>query len=282
MRRAPTVIAAVSCFVAVCEAATPAQVPDNLLACSRLQDPGERVRCYDKQIADMKAAAASSAPAPAPAPAAGAPAGAATAGSTPASSPAVVAPTPAQSAAAPRPAPAGAAPASGEVSAAPAATQPFVAAPASAASASAPVSVGPASAPASVAPASAPVPAAPAPARAAAAPGSESVAGTGQQSFAARFGEDSIPDRLRPKTPKDERVLLSRITEMREVSPNVFVFWLANGQIWRHEGTERGHPVIVFFRAGYDARIEKGSLGSYQMSTTATGAKNWVLVERIH
>jgi hypothetical protein len=67
---------------------------------------------------------------------------------------------------------------------------------------------------------------------------------------------------------------------MREVQPNVYVFWLANGQMWREEGTQRSQ-IVVFFRAGTDARIEKGALGSYQMSTTATGTKNWVLVTRI-
>jgi hypothetical protein len=95
-----------------------------------------------------------------------------------------------------------------------------------------------------------------------------------------RFGEDSMPDKLRPKEPPNERILLSRITAVQEVRHAVFVIWLANGQMWRVEGAQRA-PVAAFFRAGYDARIEKGALGSYQMSTSATGSKNWVQVTRI-
>ena len=34
--------------------ATPPPVPENLLACGKLTDAGERVRCYDAQIAAMK------------------------------------------------------------------------------------------------------------------------------------------------------------------------------------------------------------------------------------
>ena len=85
---------------------------------------------------------------------------------------------------------------------------------------------------------------------------------------------------MRPKTPPNELVLFSRITEVREVRPNVYLFWLANGQIWREQGTQRSQ-INVFFRAGTDARIAKGALGSYQLSTKATGTKNWVQVTRI-
>jgi len=60
----------------------------------------------------------------------------------------------------------------------------------------------------------------------------------------------------------------------------VFVIALANGQVWLQEGTQRAQ-VAVFFRAGDDARIEKGSLGSYRMSTLQAGTKNWVRVTRI-
>jgi hypothetical protein len=85
---------------------------------------------------------------------------------------------------------------------------------------------------------------------------------------------------VRPKIPESERVLLSRITAIDEVRPNVFVIALANGQIWLQEGTQRAE-VAIFFRAGDDVRIEKGSLGSYRMSTAQTGTKNWVRVTRV-
>lgn len=47
-------IVALASFSAACRAASPAPVPANLLACGKLQDPGERVRCYDTQIAAMQ------------------------------------------------------------------------------------------------------------------------------------------------------------------------------------------------------------------------------------
>ena len=34
-------------------------------------------------------------------------------------------------------------------------------------------------------------------------------------------------------------------------------------------------------RTGDDVRIEKGTFGSYHMSTSAAGAKNWVRVTRL-
>src|SRR6185437_1972253 len=63
MKNAFSAAALVSFFSIACHAATPAPVPQNLLACSKLQDPAERVRCYDAQIAAMISATA---PTPAP------------------------------------------------------------------------------------------------------------------------------------------------------------------------------------------------------------------------
>jgi hypothetical protein len=57
-----------SCVTALCRAAGPTPVPENLLTCRKLPDANERVRCYDAQIDKMSASAvARSAPAqPAP------------------------------------------------------------------------------------------------------------------------------------------------------------------------------------------------------------------------
>jgi hypothetical protein len=67
MKNAVAIVALASCFTAVCRAASPTPVPENLLACGKLQDAGERVRCYDTQIAAMNAqAAATAAPTVAP------------------------------------------------------------------------------------------------------------------------------------------------------------------------------------------------------------------------
>jgi hypothetical protein len=63
MRTALAVIALASCLTAVSRAESPPPAPESLLACSKLQDPAERVRCYDAQVAAMNSQAA---PAPAP------------------------------------------------------------------------------------------------------------------------------------------------------------------------------------------------------------------------
>src|SRR5689334_13423014 len=89
MKHTLAIVAVISTTVPLCQAASPLPVPESLLACRKLQDDGERVRCYDAQIAKLVAPMAVVGPAPAasPAPAVGlaAPAG---------SAPAHPAPTP--------------------------------------------------------------------------------------------------------------------------------------------------------------------------------------------
>jgi hypothetical protein len=65
---------------------------------------------------------------------------------------------------------------------------------------------------------------------------------------------------------------------MRPAGRATYAISLANGQIWRQE---EASDVSLFFRVGDGVRIEKGALGSYHMSTAATGTKNWVRVTRI-
>lgn len=50
-RRAVAAVALGACVAAVWQTASPEPLPDKLLACGELSDPGERVRCYDTQIA---------------------------------------------------------------------------------------------------------------------------------------------------------------------------------------------------------------------------------------
>jgi hypothetical protein len=240
MKYAPAIVALLSTCVAACRTTNPAPPPPAaLLACSQLQDPGERVRCYDTQVAQMRAKATSPAPqAPASEPAASAPA------VTPPASPAGPS----------APASASAGTASGSAQAATAAVAtPAATPPGSPALAAPPASPGNASA---------------------------SVATIPQPPSAAQFGEETLPDKLRPKVQESKHILLSRITTIDEVRPNVFVISLANGQIWRQQGTQRAQ-VAIFFRAGDDVRIEKATFGSYHMSSAQTGTKNWVVVTRI-
>jgi hypothetical protein len=118
MNKTLTVVALASCVTGACQAASPPPVPENLLACSKLQDAAERVRCYDEQIATLKGA---SAPSSASAPATASPA----APAAPAAS--TVAPA-ASTAAPPVPIPAAAAPTT--AAAAPSAPTPSTTAPA--------------------------------------------------------------------------------------------------------------------------------------------------------
>jgi hypothetical protein len=184
MKNALALVALASCVTALCRAASPSPVPENLLACRKLQDESERVRCYDAQIDKLTGLAANT------------------------------------------PAPAQAAP-------------------------NAPVA----------AKASAP-----------------SAAAASKQSATAKFGEETLPPTSRPTTPQEEMALLSSITAMRAVAPQMYVISLANGQVWRQE---QASQIALFFRVGDDVRIAKGALGSYHMSTDKTGAKNWVRVTRI-
>lgn len=182
MKNTLAIVALASCITALCRAASP-PVPENLLACRRLPDEGQRVRCYDAQIDKMSALAASSGVPPQ---------------------------------AAPKAPVTHAAPAS-------AATQPLT---------------------------------------------------------TAKFGQETLPPTARANTPprQEETALLSSITGLRAVRPQQYAITLANGQVWRQ--TEASE-IALFLHVGDDVRIEKGTLGSYRLSTSSTGTKNWVRVTRL-
>src|SRR6185312_6269075 len=121
MKNALAIVALTSGLSIAARAESPPAVPEGLLACAKLQDSAERVRCYDAQVAAMQQAgkgAAAAAPAPtaarAPAPVPVPPNPASTAAPVNAATPAArtaetnagsAAPRSAQSA--PEPAPAG-------------------------------------------------------------------------------------------------------------------------------------------------------------------------------
>jgi hypothetical protein len=93
-----------------------------------------------------------------------------------------------------------------------------------------------------------------------------------------KFGAVDLPRTAREKVDQPEKLLLSSIASIRQVRPKLWLIVLANGQIWLQDGTQ----ITMFFRAGYDVRIERGLLeGDYRMSTAQTGAKNWVKVTRV-
>jgi len=203
MKNALIYAAVASSLATAVHAATPAPapVPEQLLACSKLQDESARVRCYDEQIAAMNAAVAAAPKASAPAAAATAP-----------------------------PAPAGSAASAGTT--APAAR-----------TAPAALSSGPAP----------------------------------QAGTAKEFGQEMLPPTAREKRPESEAALVSTITDVHALGQSIYLISLANGQVWRQEGSS----VTAFFRSGSEVKIEKAMLGSYQMSTPQTGTKNWVRVTRV-
>jgi hypothetical protein len=93
----------------------------------------------------------------------------------------------------------------------------------------------------------------------------------------AKFGEEQLPSTARAAPTAEDAALVSNITAIRPVRESVFLISLANGQVWRQDGSQ----LTVLFRVGNEVRIERGAFGSYHMSVTALGAKNWVLVKRI-
>jgi hypothetical protein len=197
MKYAPILLVLASCCVTAGHAASAQTPPANLLVCARMSDPGERLRCYDTQMAAMGVVRANPPTAAVAAPAAP---------TTPAAPSTAPAPSAVASVAAPAP----------------------------------------------------PAPPAPLPPE-------------------AKFGADDLKLAARPKEAKADRVLESVITSIHEARPKVFIIALANGQIWRQEGTQ----ITSFFRVGFVAHIERGVFGEYRMSTHQTGEKNMVQVTRI-
>ena len=192
MKYAPLLLAMVSCLALAGRAAGAPKPPATLLVCSRMADPGERLQCYDTQMAAMGATVATTPPAATAAPAT------ANAGVTPKAPPV-------------------------DNSGGTATTPP------------------------------APTP-------------------------QAKFGEDDLKLSARPKEAEADKVLVSTITTIKLARPELYIIVLANGQIWMQENSAK---ITMFFRAGYDVRIEKGLFGRYKMWTVQTGEKNWVSVTRI-
>lgn len=94
---------------------------------------------------------------------------------------------------------------------------------------------------------------------------------------AAQFGEEELPATQRPKPRREHDTLSSSITGVTKGPPGIYYFSLANGQVWRAEGSQ----IAVLFRVGIPVRIERGALGSYHMSAPEAGTKNWMYVRRI-
>jgi hypothetical protein len=93
-----------------------------------------------------------------------------------------------------------------------------------------------------------------------------------------KFGAVDLPRPAREKMADPNKVLVSSIASIRQVRPKLWLIVLANGQIWLQDGTQ----ITMFFRAGYEVRIEKGLMeGEFRMWTPQTGEKNGVKVSRV-
>ncbi len=111
---------------------------------------------------------------------------------------------------------------------------------------------------------------------AASSPASASTAAAGTAA-GGDFGKEQLPKSSRPAPTEANTGMDSSIKDLHVVGAGAYIISLANGQVWREEGSKK----MMYFRAGMDVRIEKGTLGSYQMWTEKIGRKNWVPVQRI-
>ena len=112
-------------------------------------------------------------------------------------------------------------------------------------------------------PAAAPVAAAPAP-RPAARP-------------APSFGEEQLKRPIVSPDKDPDGTLAARITAVRQTTPEVYVFTLDNGQVWRQDEARYGFDPQV----DDEVTVRKGSLGSYRLNLDKDGTKNWVRVTRV-
>lgn len=93
-----------------------------------------------------------------------------------------------------------------------------------------------------------------------------------------QVGEEYLAPAARTAAPAKAITVHSSIASLNEIRPKIYLIKLANGQVWRHEGVE----TMAFFSVGDDVTIQRHLLGSYHMSSPATGgATNWVRVTRI-
>lgn len=104
-----------------------------------------------------------------------------------------------------------------------------------------------------------------------------------ENSVTARFGEEELPPSRHPQRNPNEETLSSSIAGVGKGPAGIYYFSLANGQVWRADGSQIAldPDIPVIFRIGAPIRITRGALGSYHMWAPTVGAKNWMYVRRI-
>ena len=96
-------------------------------------------------------------------------------------------------------------------------------------------------------------------------------------SQAHNFGKEDLSPERRPAQPIQDTIMHARISGNRSVGPNIWLITLDNGQVWRQDGS----PTTMFFKAGDNVTLEKGTLGQYRMTSASLKSKNWLQVTRV-
>ncbi len=91
------------------------------------------------------------------------------------------------------------------------------------------------------------------------------------------FGAELLNPDARPGPATATQVLHAHIAKLGSAGTGMFLVFLDNGTVWRHEDSVQGD----FLTAGEAITITKAKLGSYRLSRDAGLAKNWIRVTRV-
>jgi hypothetical protein len=110
----------------------------------------------------------------------------------------------------------------------------------------------------------------------AAVPAPPPVAAIPKASAAPQLGDELVNRKARAAADTD-KTLTAGITALREERPGEYLITLDNGQLWRQQQATTYFPLNV----GETVRIDKGALGSYQLTRLVQGSTRWVRVTRV-
>lgn len=92
------------------------------------------------------------------------------------------------------------------------------------------------------------------------------------------FGGELLAPKSRAGVPQEQQVLHARIGRLRAGGTGIFLVYLDNEQVWRHEDESNGS----YLREGEAITIAKtGGFGTYRLTRDAGSAKNWIRVTRV-
>lgn len=91
------------------------------------------------------------------------------------------------------------------------------------------------------------------------------------------LGEELVPAKARPAGGQVETSLTAVVAGLRELPQGTYAITLDNGQLWRQTEKARYFPLNV----GETVRIDRGILGSYQLTRIVEGSSRFVRVTRV-